>query len=78
MISIGFPALLRKSLPAVYTLAFLLTILTIFIGFSSPQKILKVITGQLNKQRLILKGTGPELVDSYNLIQTISLPMGEG
>ena len=54
MKKIPFPGLLRKSLPAVYALALLLTLLIGFIGYSTSKKIHGVVTQQFNTQQLIL------------------------
>ncbi|MCJ7833611.1 MAG: cache domain-containing protein, partial [Deltaproteobacteria bacterium] len=50
----SFSNLLTKSLPAVYVLAFMLTLLIGFIGYSTSKKITGVITRQFNDQQLIL------------------------
>ncbi len=54
MKKISFPRLLKKSLPAVFALALLLTLLIGFVGYSTSKKIHKVITRQFNDQQLIL------------------------
>ena len=52
MIKISFPGLLKKSLPAVFALALLLTLLIELVGYSTSKKIHKVITRQFNDQQL--------------------------
>jgi len=54
MKKISFPRLFQHSLPAVYALAFMLTLLIGFIGYSTSKKITGVITRQFNDQQLIL------------------------
>ncbi|MGA3086400.1 MAG: ATP-binding protein [Thermodesulfobacteriota bacterium] len=54
MKKISFPRLLQHSLPAVCALAFMLTLLIGFIGYSTSKKITGVITRQFNDQQLIL------------------------
>lgn len=54
MKKISFPNLLKKSLPAVYALALVLTLLMAFVGYSTSRKIHHTITQQFNEQQLIL------------------------
>jgi len=54
MKKIGFPNLLKKSLPVVYILSILLTLLIGFVGYSFSKKIHGVVTRQFNEQQLVL------------------------
>ena len=49
-----FSMILRRSLPAVYILAALLTLVVIYTGYSTSKKIQETITHQFNQQQLIL------------------------
>ena len=50
----GFSNFLTKSLPTVFALALILTLMIGFIGYSTSKKITGVITRQFNDQQLIL------------------------
>jgi two-component system, NtrC family, sensor histidine kinase HydH len=54
MKKISFPILLNKSMPVVYFLALLLTLLIVVVGYTISKKIHGVITQQFNTQQLIL------------------------
>ncbi len=54
MKNLGFPGLLKKFLPLVYVLAFVLTLVVGFVGYSTSRKIHRTITQQFNEQQLIL------------------------
>ncbi|MEW6188412.1 MAG: ATP-binding protein [Thermodesulfobacteriota bacterium] len=54
MKKIPIPFLVRKTLPLVYTLAVLLTILIVFVGYSTWRQISQVLSDQFNQQQLIL------------------------
>ena len=49
-----FSMILRRSLPAVYVLAALLTLVVIYTGYSTTKKIQETISHQFNQQQLIL------------------------
>ncbi len=54
MKKVSFSSLLTKSLPAVYALALLLTLIICFTYYSTLKKINQVITRQFNDQQLVL------------------------
>ena len=54
MKNLGFPGLLKKFLPLVYVLAFVLTLVVGFVGYSTSRKIHRTITQQFNEQQLSL------------------------
>jgi two-component system, NtrC family, sensor histidine kinase HydH len=64
MRKIDFPVFFKKSLPLVYTSAFLLTLLIGFIGYSTSKKIQRVMINQFNQQQLILARKISDLIQN--------------